>query len=212
MLFSASWRMRRSSFSTGTARWSSPVVVVTSMSRREGSGRSPRRRCSRRRIGRDGRSERPRSRGTRRSPSGRRRGAGSPRLFVLAGETFDLEADVGQPLTDPVVEVPGDAAAFLLGAERSQAAEPAGVVDRQGDDVSQAGDETLVRLGQRCDSSRSPGLRRCGLVCEGRVDPDAEVGRPARSVGRSGGRRVLQGRGRAAGAGCAVVGLTAQPS
>ena len=73
-------------------------------------------------------------------------------LVVLADDAVELERQVGERLTDPVVEVAGDAGALLVGADGAQAGEPAGVVDGQGGRLGEAGEQLAVAAGERVDS------------------------------------------------------------
>ena len=75
---------------------------------------------------------------------------------LVAGQRLhplELERDVGERLGDAVVELAGDPGSFGLGAERAQAGEPAGVVDREREQARQALHEValLVPVGVRRD-------------------------------------------------------------
>ena len=172
--------MRSSSFSTGTGR-------------RFGRGAPPRRRASRSAAFAE-----PVHHVT--GDLGERLGLGHPRAQLAQGlaqlverrlhvvvqavevlhpgrvgghDPFELEADVGQPLAQSVVEVAGQTDPLLLGAEGAEAAEPAGVVDREREHLGQSdqhADVALVEVGelgvlqaQQADRDvrGSRGARRC---------------------------------------------------
>ena len=70
-------------------------------------------------------------------PLERRRRSSSPCRSWL-DDPVELEGQVGERLADAVVQVAGDAGALLVGADGAEPAEPAGVVDGQGDRLDEA--------------------------------------------------------------------------
>ena len=66
----------------------------------------------------------------------------------MAVHALELERDVRERLRDAVVELAGDAGPLGLGAERAEAAEPAGVVDREREQARQALDEVAAARGR----------------------------------------------------------------
>ncbi len=66
----------------------------------------------------------------------------------LLRDAVELEGEVGEGLTGAVVEVLGDAAALLVGAQRAEPTEPAGVVDGEGGRVDEAAQQLDVALGE----------------------------------------------------------------
>ena len=80
-------------------------------------------------------------RGSRERTSSRRCSSEGPTVVALAvvgHDPVELEGQVGQGLADAVVQVAGDPRALLVGADGAQPAEPAGVVDGQGDRLDEA--------------------------------------------------------------------------
>ncbi len=73
--------------------------------------------------------------------------------LVFADDPVELEGEVGEGLADAVVEFTGDAGPLLVGADRSQSGEPAGVVDGKGCGLGEAAEEVhvarreMVRIG-----------------------------------------------------------------
>ena len=123
-------------------------------------------------------------RGRRRGAARASRSTSSPRAW-LAHDAVELEGQVGEGLADAIVQVTGDAGAFLVGADGAQPGEPAGVVDGQGDRL----DEPLEQLGV---AVVEVALARCPRWrCRPMIDPRAgsTAYRPQLALSVSPGRR-----------------------
>ena len=113
---------------------------------------------------------------------------------LVAGQVLDpleLEGHVRERLRDPVVELAGDATALGFGTEGVQAAEPAGVVEREGEDARQRFEEVAivgpVRLGRQVfdRNGADQRARARGVWCKGRCGTAARTRcRRARRCGR----------------------------
>ena len=70
-------------------------------------------------------------------------------------DAVELEGEVRERLADAIVQVTGDAGALLVGADRAQAVEPPGVVDRERGRLDEPVEQLEVAGGER----RLPRLR-----------------------------------------------------
>ena len=75
--------------------------------------------------------------------------------LVAVHQSVELEAQVGERLADPVVQVAGDPGALLVGADGAQPGEPAGVVQSQGGGRDEPLDELQVAQGEVVEVARA---------------------------------------------------------
>ena len=66
---------------------------------------------------------------------------------VIVDVALEFETDVGEPLTQPVVEVSSDPDPFLLGPKRPEPPEPARIVEGEGHDVGHPRQDDPVAFG-----------------------------------------------------------------
>ena len=111
--------------------------------------------------------------------------------LVGLDDPVELEGQVGQGLADAVVQVPGDAGAFLVGADGAETGEPAGVVDGQGgrfDEAAEQLDVALVEVLRRRGARSRPGRRSRPGPAAGRRGRCPWSGHEPGAAGRGAGR------------------------